>query len=71
MRFTDCGFITSPIPPINRWAIFIRRLRRLLRQSSVDEKLVDPEHLVTFSAPIMEITSDKVGKLVEGNFVVS
>src|SRR3982750_1938838 len=33
VRFTDydCGYVQTP--PMNRWAIFIRRLRRLLQQS--------------------------------------
>ena len=39
VRFTDFAFAGIPNPPMNRWAIVIRRLRRLLRQSRV--RLID------------------------------
>src|SRR5215467_6723541 len=37
VRFTDSSNQHAQIPPMNRWATIIRRLRRLLQQSPPDE----------------------------------
>ena len=39
IRFTDCIYVSIPISPMNRWAIIIRRLRRLLSQSRRNLKI--------------------------------
>src|SRR5262249_10353345 len=40
VRCTGCDSVSHPIPSINRWATFIRRLCRLLRQRSHEDQLL-------------------------------
>ncbi len=62
VRFTDYMRNVIPIPPMNRWAIVIRRLRRLLRQSPRD-------HVISLiaSANVASIkVAKRLGETVEG-----